>query len=319
MQSYESGCALHAGEEIEHTGVRSDGKLQPAIDGDAVHNPEAPRVSQRLLEGQATLQVSVIIHDRIALLVHLQQLAINVVHLRQLVGRRLQVIGQGFEHQIAERHFGHIATAFESDGTVAEGWNRRIRRLGGLDVIDDRRAVQPNLRLLVSHLNAYLEPSVVIHHGLVNVADAVKRAGLAAVEIITLAGVDVVDLHLEARLERAVRLKLRVEVNARTRPRARQHFHLQIEVLEISVSAAARVEKVRARSDSHDVSVFNAERLAVLSGFPAVKRMTVKQTKCLVRRREVRRVKPIMKPKDRAGISKPLNCPFRTSGRGLTV
>ena len=82
------------------------GNFSPPLTAMPYMIPEAARISQRLLQGQPALQVSVIVHHRIALLIHLQQLAINVVHLRQLIGGRLQVIGQGLDHQIAELHFG---------------------------------------------------------------------------------------------------------------------------------------------------------------------------------------------------------------------
>src|SRR5207245_6245040 len=86
----------------------------------------------------------------------------------------------------------------DSSGPIGDAHGRV-----GLDVVYDQRVVQPNLHLLCAYEDVQPEPLVVFYERFVDVADAIKRAGLLALNIIRVPLLGVVDLYLEAIFEPA--------------------------------------------------------------------------------------------------------------------
>src|SRR5438309_6671603 len=115
----------------------------------------------------------------------------------------------------------------------------------GLDVIDDKRPIQPDLHLLAADRNVHHEPLVVGHELFIYIANTVQRSRLLAFEIAALSRRGVVHLNLESLLRPAGLLKTRVEENTGIALGAGQKFHIEFEVLEVPVTNSARVERVR--------------------------------------------------------------------------
>src|SRR5690606_14078129 len=80
----------------------------------------------------------------------------------------------------------------------------------------------------------------------------------------------VVYLYLVTLLRPTGVLILRVNVHARVGSRLRHDLRLVFKVFELVIGYRAGIKQMSSRSEDHDSTVFNLERLGIFSGLPSV-------------------------------------------------
>ena len=181
--------------------VVGDGKLQPAVGGDAVEDTGLLAVGDRLLGRQPALEMDVQIHERKALAVEFRDLGVDGVGSG----------GDGFSGRLPRRHAD--AHVLQADlGMCGAGGNFQGLRQGrvglGRRIVDHLRAVDRHDDPPAVDRNAQLEPRAVAGDRLVLRAETDEAAGLGQLGRIVGHLARVVDAHLRAEHDAARRARL---------------------------------------------------------------------------------------------------------------
>jgi len=257
------------------------GEALPTVDGNAVIDAETAGILERLLNGEAPLQMNVVVDHGNVLSAEPDYLAIHFVDLGAFGRERCGIVGQGVHANVLEVRGAARVVPLKRKGSVIEdalelgvGLKGRV----GFDIVDNEHVVDPGLDLLAADENRYAEPFAILDEGLVDVADPIKGPGLFALDVTGgRRGIVVFHLHFESCRGKSRGLKGSMEINAGVGVGQGLDLGSQLEVPEIGAVDRPGIEEVRPLAVNHDLAVNHLEGALMLTGLPVLEGFAIEK------------------------------------------
>ena len=261
------------------------GKALAAVDGDAVIDAETAGVLKRLLEGEATFEMHVVVDYGIVLSAEANHLAIEVVDRgagdRERRRERLSSIRQGAHANVSEVGGAAWIVPLERKSSVIEDALKLgigLKRWVGLQVVDNQHVIDAGLRAFAADQIRHREPFTVFREDLVDVADAIERPGLFALDVSGGGGgIVVFNLHFESCGRKPRGLKSCMKIDAGVRAGHGLDFDSKLEIPEIGAVDGPGVEEMRTFAMGDDLAINDLECALMLAGLPAVESFAIEK------------------------------------------